>query len=68
MTARLLIELDGAQHNSKTRKAKDDQRTQWLESEGYRVIRFWNNDTSDNVTPPRCAPRTDPPPPGEGEE
>ncbi|MDP2408986.1 MAG: DUF559 domain-containing protein [Pseudolabrys sp.] len=39
---KLAVELDGSQHIT-ARKAYDDKRTQWLESEGYRVLRFWNN-------------------------
>ncbi|HEY1543812.1 MAG TPA: DUF559 domain-containing protein [Xanthobacteraceae bacterium] len=27
----------------------DKERTRWLESEGYRVLRFWNNDVVRNV-------------------
>ncbi|MGD0023731.1 MAG: endonuclease domain-containing protein [Xanthobacteraceae bacterium] len=49
MAARLVIELDGSQHNTDTRRAKDETRTRWLESEGYRVIRFWNNDLVHNM-------------------
>ncbi len=49
MAARLLIELDGSRHNVETERAKDERRTRWLESEGYRVIRFWNNDLTHNM-------------------
>src|SRR5436190_17443836 len=42
-SGKLVIELDGSQH-AEARKAYDEQRTQWLESQGYRVLRFWNND------------------------
>ncbi len=38
----LIIELDGGQHQVQTNY--DDQRTRWLESQGFWVIRFWNND------------------------
>ncbi len=38
---RLVIEVDGGQHGE--RMGYDDRRTAWLEDEGYRVIRFWNN-------------------------
>ncbi|MGH6671582.1 MAG: endonuclease domain-containing protein, partial [Xanthobacteraceae bacterium] len=50
MAARLVIELDGSQHARIARKAKDEARTRWLQSEGYRVIRFWNNDLANNMT------------------
>jgi len=42
---RLVIELDGGQHN----EAKDAARTELIEEHGYRVIRFWNNDVTDNI-------------------
>jgi very-short-patch-repair endonuclease len=44
---RLVVEVDGGQHAE--REAQDLARTQYLESEGYRVVRFWNNDVLDNV-------------------
>jgi len=101
--ARLIVEVDGSQHSGHDAILHDKKRTRWLESEGYRVLRFWNNDITQNVqgvmetlfaalygsreadthvlkhtrrrrsvndtkiTPPRRAPRADPPPPGEGE-
>jgi len=39
---KLVIELDGGQHQE--RMAHDQTRTRYLESCGYRVLRFWNND------------------------
>jgi very-short-patch-repair endonuclease len=49
MGSRLVIELDGSQHGEEGIKKHDDERTRWLESEGYRVIRFWNNDMVKNT-------------------
>ena len=46
--ARLIIELDGGHHASQ--QQADAERTRWLESSGFRVIRFWNNDVLSNVT------------------
>jgi adenine-specific DNA-methyltransferase len=40
---KLVIELDGSQHMD-ARRAYDERRTQWLQAQGYRVLRFWNND------------------------
>jgi adenine-specific DNA-methyltransferase len=40
--ARLIIELDGGQHAE--RREYDTGRTRWLESQGFRVLRFWNVD------------------------
>lgn len=36
----LIIELDGGQHLEKV--DYDLERTKWLESQGFRVMRFWN--------------------------
>ena len=39
--AKLIIELDGSQHLEQ--EEYDEERTKYLESQGYKVIRFWNN-------------------------
>ncbi|MGE0581877.1 MAG: endonuclease domain-containing protein [Steroidobacteraceae bacterium] len=41
---RLVIELDGGHHGHARFKELDTKRTAWLESRGFRVIRFWNHD------------------------
>jgi very-short-patch-repair endonuclease len=38
---RLVIEIDGGQHSQQV--IYDNGRTEWLESQGFRVLRFWNN-------------------------
>ena len=38
---KLIIEVDGSQHMEQN--DSDAVRTAWLESQGFRVIRFWNN-------------------------
>src|SRR5437899_1689174 len=43
---RLIIEADGGQH---AESSTDDRRTAFLESKGYRVLRFWNNDILQNL-------------------
>ena len=45
----LIIEIDGGQHNSDINIIKDEERTKFLESKGYKVIRFWNNDINNNL-------------------
>ena len=45
--AKLIVEVDGGQHN--VEEEKDARRTRWLEARGYRVIRFWNNDVLSNT-------------------
>ena len=37
---RLIIELDGGQHGESEHLAYDQRRTHWLESQGFRVLRF----------------------------
>src|SRR6478736_2942778 len=49
LKARLVIELDGGHHSQGDIAAKDAARTQWLEKEDYRVIRFWNAELSQNM-------------------
>jgi len=44
---RLAVEIDGGQHA--IQQDADAKRTRWLEGEGYRVIRFWNNDVLGNL-------------------
>ena len=44
---RLIIELDGGQHA--VAGTYDARRTAFLKAQGYRVIRFWNNDVIANV-------------------
>jgi very-short-patch-repair endonuclease len=45
--AHLIVELDGGHHASTT--AADAERTKTLETNGYRVLRFWNNDVLGNI-------------------
>lgn len=42
--ARLVIEVDGAQHDQADARAYDEARTAWLAAQGYLVLRFWNHD------------------------
>jgi very-short-patch-repair endonuclease len=47
LPARLIVEVDGGHHD--VQAAADDERTAWLEAEGFDVIRFWNNDVLGNT-------------------
>jgi len=49
MAARLVVEVDGSQHGEQANVLRDEARTKWLEAEGYRVLRFWNNDIFANI-------------------
>jgi len=64
--AKVIVELDGGQHAEQARY--DGQRTRRIETNGYRVLRFWNNEVlerTDDVledilrqalTPPQPSP------------
>jgi very-short-patch-repair endonuclease len=45
--AKLIVELDGGHHAEQ--QEPDAERTRWLESRGFRVVRFWNNDVLTNI-------------------
>lgn len=44
---KLIVEVDGGQHADQLEY--DAARTASLESNGYRVLRFWNNDVLGNI-------------------
>jgi very-short-patch-repair endonuclease len=44
--SRLIVEADGGQHAD---NEPDQKRTAWLKSQGWRVLRFWNNDILANT-------------------
>ena len=44
--ARLVIEVDGGQH---AESARDARRDRWFAQNGFRVLRFWNNEVLQNL-------------------
>ena len=44
---KIVIELDGGQHSENT---AEERRTSYLASDGYRVLRFWNNEVLENMS------------------
>src|SRR5271154_2368746 len=44
---KIVIEVDGGQHSA---SASDEARTRYLEANGYRVLRFWNNEVGENIS------------------
>jgi very-short-patch-repair endonuclease/DNA polymerase IIIc chi subunit len=44
---RLIVELDGGQHDQQ--QVYDEKRTAFLEGDGYKVLRFWNNEALGNT-------------------
>jgi very-short-patch-repair endonuclease len=46
LEVRLIVELDGGQHNG---AVSDVARDAWLTSQGFVVLRFWNNEIFENL-------------------
>ena len=69
--AKIVIELDGGQHN--WQQASDSSRQRQIEAAGYRVLRFWNHDVLGNLDgvlteiQSALTPTPDPSPQGGGE-
>ena len=77
---RLVVEVDGGQHGFDTHVASDQVRDGHFVRDGFRVLRFWNNEVDRNLdgvlqtidaalhgsTPPGRPAAGHPPPSGEG--
>jgi very-short-patch-repair endonuclease len=48
-TNKLVIEIDGGHHNTTSRAKRDRKREAYLKRNGYRVLRFWNNEIRENI-------------------
>jgi very-short-patch-repair endonuclease len=46
--AKLIVELDGGQHFEPVQKGRDSRRDLYLESKGFRVLRFNNHEVMTN--------------------
>jgi very-short-patch-repair endonuclease len=44
--ARIIVGADGGQHND---SPQDKRRDAWLREQGFKVMRFWNNDIMSNL-------------------
>ena len=49
LDTKLIVELDGGYHQLPQQQMSDSQRTEWLGSKGYRVLRFTNEDLFNNI-------------------
>ncbi len=45
---KLIVELDGGQHATPDAIAYDHQRTEFLQQQGFAILRFWNNEMLEN--------------------
>jgi len=43
---RIIVEVDGGQHAENKR---DEERDKWLKSQGFKILRFWNNEVLQNM-------------------
>jgi len=46
---RLAVELDGSQHSAVESQKYDEERSKYIEHLNINVIRFWNNEISQNL-------------------
>ena len=46
---RLVVELDGGQHNLDKHQRLDELRAAALQGQGYLILRFWNHDVDQNI-------------------
>ena len=49
LKAKLVIEVDGGYHDKPQQQLEDQWRTEFLQSKGYRVIRFTNEEVSSQL-------------------
>lgn len=46
---RIIVEVDGGQHNFDDHASRDAVRDRSFERDGFRVLRFWNNEVDRNL-------------------
>jgi len=46
--AKLVVEVDGATHSSLEEQAHDERRREFIEGEGWAILRVWNDDVYRN--------------------
>jgi len=44
---KIIIEIDGGHHMEQ--KVQDQQRDAYIQSQGYKILRFWNSDVEQNL-------------------
>jgi very-short-patch-repair endonuclease len=46
---KIIVELDGGQHTQPEEMRNDRIRDQWFETQGYKILRFWDNEVLTNT-------------------
>ena len=46
---RFIIELDGGEHNDPEKIKSDQKRSEYLEKQGFKILRVWNSEIDDNL-------------------
>jgi very-short-patch-repair endonuclease len=46
---KLVVEIDGGQHNDDVIRERDEVRTSLIKGKGYRLLRFWDNEVLTNI-------------------
>ena len=46
---KLIIKIDGRQHNEDKNIDYDTEMSKYLKNENYQIVRFWNNDIWNNI-------------------
>ena len=46
---KIIVELDGGQHGLPEEMNHDNKRNEWFEAQGYKVLRFWDNEVLKNT-------------------
>ncbi|MEK7631757.1 MAG: endonuclease domain-containing protein [Patescibacteria group bacterium] len=47
---KLIVEVDGSGHDEPDQRVHDAERDMWLQSEGWKTIRVWNNEIASDIT------------------
>ena len=46
---KIIVELESGQHTLPAEMQNDSRRDQWFEVQGYKVLRFWDNEVLANI-------------------
>ena len=50
LETKLIIELDGGYHQLPKQQGNDEQRSEWLQRRGFRILRFTNEELFNNIS------------------